>query len=1227
MPTTCEMRRERPQSKDRMLRSPISALQAVVQNIAKGDGRTIWNRFNPSARGMPELASRTEGAAVRRVRDLTLLVQRYGRAAVLEFCVETLWPALLAFRENAVTGKAAVELAVWAIQTSEACSAPDDVLAWCARLEAALPQLLLDEARERDLTARREARSAMAVALRRCAGQCTDPIPVYELIATMGELTPADETRHATLLLARRETNEAALVVYLRLLDRNGATPVPDGLLPLVLGQLSIDEETPQESLPQRLLLNHRLLLSRGHEGEAARHIGLGYLRQNDPLEALVFLKLAQARRDEGGLSSFYLAQALFQTDQFDEASEMFRRAVERGCGHTRVVGWQALARAKAGRYDEAFEQFRQAELSLGSENITPEFFVYWGRASFLAGAIQESETRFRRAMELDRGGMELRAINGAAICAERLGRRAEGIALLEKHLRGAAPGSSAASAYLLGRLLQAQGQLAEAVMYYRVATHANGADPAYKLALGLALDDLGDAKAIDVLEDVASSPLKSPEIYRRLAVRHLAANDRKNARFWLAQLWQEEPGRADVQALVERDRVSEALEAFLAGNDRKAVQFFGKLAEPAASEGVRHAHAFALALLAMGRLRAGDARQEFWPAIERAHEIWSCPETRFLLGVSWLMRGDFAAAVGILDALVQDEPSRAECAFFLALSRYFAGAEGAEHELATMSHIHAIPEFVPLVALMQAQMAAVRSDFALAAEKLQEWAQDPAAANRLALSQELVNEFTAVCLRLGVSRLAQVPRIIAKLSETFPQGYWELASVLVKHQDLAARGPAHANLEKVQACDQAYRDLVQKLPAHDPGPAVNHYARWLQFLAVAHLERREAAAALDALTVLDRLPVDKPAATDALRKLVDARLKQASHEAAFACLYRDPDRARAIWEELQSADPSDLQALHHLACFHWSRAYDLVAAGKVRESLTDWTRGLNYYRQLYEHDEYWNAMREKGRRIVQPGLRFDEEQFESWRRDALRQLALVLLDLIAHVMIEHKGDGVKIAAGVMGVLHGSSIPDPLKAALSEELASRRLEDDPTRLSDYPGAKARALETIDIDSANVRARRFLLRAVTFQVNTAVKEGNQAFETQIGELMAIERHASWLEQKIDSVGDRSATISDLTAYYDELAQLHHSAGQKNVVPANQTLDRIHQSRDPGERGRLLSQLEAYLTHCRDAFRASDRFSRKSLDLQPVNLTADRRLQDHQSQYSNIDNLLGQIRGAR
>lgn len=1190
-----------------------------------GDGRSLRHGWKPWHKSHPELVSNSPNGLIETASAHRELVWRFGRRAVVEFYERVLWPALAALPPDPQVSEAMNKVALAAIEARHEMDDPSGTLQWADRAAAALPSMVFGGPPMQAIEARRRARHNLAERLRRPA-----PTPpaggreeIYRRIASLGELTPSDQQAYAETLWARRDSSPAALLVYAQHLSQS-KTPPPE-LIAFLHERIAIDEDTPLDAIDQRLPFCHQMLLHPGPAGQpmlASRYLGVGYLRKNDPVRALPFLQLAANRNDHGGISSFHLGQAFYQTERYGDAGTAFDLAVAHGYSRARVIAWQALAEAKAGRYTRALDLFREGEKLLGPGNLTSEYMAFWGRACYLNSFLEEAEARFRSALSLVPG--DWRALNGLALTLHAQGKTEEGINLLQSAV--VANQSPGVTHYILGRLYAHQNAIASAASCYSAAVERLPEEANYRLALGLALDDLDDPSAVPHLTQAADSSLASFEIYRRLALRQLRNQDRQSARVWLARLEKCAPGTSSVHQMMARDLLSRTIEAYHVGEYQRALHMISQMDQDFCRRpAVGRLRTAALTLECERRLRAGESGAALWQDIERAAGQSSDIGPHFLRVFSCVLRGDLENAAAHLRDLVSQFPDEPKLDFLGALCSYFAGKEGSADKLTSIAGSGSVSSFAPLLPLFQAVAAARRGDAAACVEHWQNWTAMPKAVLQADLPWRLLNAFAAHSLRRGVARAAQAPRILAKLSEQFPTNFWSLAAVLLKQEEVAARGVAAATPEKVSACDASYQELIGQLSPERLESIAPDYSRWLQMVVLIQLHRRDAASALDALSALDSLPGAFPATIAKVKELLRNRMEQPTPEAAYSLLRRNPARAQEIWEQLHHEDASDLSTLHHLACFHWSAAHDELAEGHFEKALPHWRRALEFYRVLYANEDFWQQLRQKGESLRQPGYGFDVSAFEEFRRSALGDRAKALVELIFHFLAEGDARDVRHAADVMKLIRSSRLPASLKEDMADHLAARRLEPDPTRLADFEVALTRARQVIEVDDKNIPARVFVLRAVTHMVDVRWREGNRDSTAHARLLKSVEGEAQWLENK-DHNPRFEETKTDTAAFLEELSVMCHNQGTDLVPEVNDKIERAANARDYSANRRLVNELESLLRRSRSHFQESDAAAKRSLALQSVNFTAKQRLEDHDRQYPTIENLLAQIQRA-
>jgi tetratricopeptide (TPR) repeat protein len=1209
----------------------LPLIRAVVDRMAD-DGRPLLRRFLHAPPIEQAFASADPDVLSAGRHEVVL--RRFGADQVLGYYNAQVWPSLLEQPATPSVTRGMADLALNAMDTAARFGHSDVVGDWARR---AADRAALKPAGQVDFPSRRRLAEEVAARVRNVAHYYADRQPalaiqLFDVIARLGRLNEADRARCATLLWQTGEKGPQSLAVFVGRLAETPTDPVSPELREFARRSIAIDESTPSALLRERIVMNCSLLIkSSAPQPDALRSVGIGYLKLNHPERALEYLTEAQRLSDRGGVNSFYVAQAHYGLQHFAEASDAFGRAAAQGYSKARISAWRSLALAKSGQYDAAIGEFEAAESQFGAADLTSEFFVYWGRASFLYGTADDAQAqaqeKFARALSLD--PKDWRAVIGLAACFERTGRRADALDALRTCVDGFRnTGSPGAPAYLLGRLLQADGALEEAAMYYRVALRSRDEDPQYRLALALALDDLGDAGAAAALEQAVATPgADHPELHRRLAISYLNHSDRDRARAHLEHLCRSDRASVAAHALVERDRVTLAVEAFNRGRFADAASLLVTIQRW--QDELREPRALALVYDAWNALRQQsldpEARARVRVQVTEAFGQSQAADVWFLRGFINLVDGDIPSARTTFEGLAARHPERADCDAMLELAALLSGEDGSKARPTE----GAPPEVQAVILIFQAQNAAHRGDFAAAAAKFEAWATQVDLVRLLAIPRDRINAFAAFCLRRGATRPAHVLRTLARLSEAYGDDFWELAPVLVKHHEIVARGVAQATVQRIEECESAYRAVMQRAASNHGSLALDavvaHYVRWVQFRLLVHIEGRDMVSALVALAELEQLPGGLSATVKQLKQTLETHLGANSHEAAYALLRSDAERAQRVWEHILRDHPEDLDALHHLACLHWSRAFDALEADRFDASLPDWRAGLDYYCRLYAIDGYWDGLRDKGRAIVQPGKPFDLDKFETWREDAPSTLAETLLDLIVQVA-QQAERGVKQAAALMTILHESQLSADAKQQLSDDLATRRLDPDPLNLPDFEASRRRALQVIEIDEHNVKARAFLLRALVHHVHELHAQGNRDFPMLRRQLESIERQADWLARLVSSAGShRADLVQALVSYYDEVSDMSNAEAQDGITGVNKATEKLDHALKIHDRHSLqvaARERERRLQHVQSCFRASDKAARRALEIEPADFKALAHLEQHKQVYPQIDDLLKQ-----
>lgn len=332
-------------------------------------------------------------------------------------------------------------------------------------------------------------------------GETEVALEALRAIEDTGAITPSQLKMYAGILRRTAAVSDpTSLRVYLMCLEQHRWHTANDLLLEEIQKELSkhlsIDELTPQYEIAGRMALIARMHAGGGPVNGSAKHVGLGYLRLEQPERAIHYLERAsQMDGHDHGETWFFLAQSFYATKQHDRASETFAKAVEQGYPQSRIAGWQGLALAKSEQWDAAYEVFRVAEQNLGPE-ADSEFFLFWARTCYRKGDVGQSKARYRQAIDKARESKpekaraaafdRTRAQYGLAVCQVHEGDLDGAMALLKDP--NALPDGFAPAAHLLGWLFEKKEQHDHALLCYRAAVKANPGDLVYVLSLALRL-------------------------------------------------------------------------------------------------------------------------------------------------------------------------------------------------------------------------------------------------------------------------------------------------------------------------------------------------------------------------------------------------------------------------------------------------------------------------------------------------------------------------------------------------------------------------------------------------------------------------------------------------------------------------------------------------------------------------------------------------------------------
>ena len=631
----------------------MSKLNLVTVRAAQ-DRRHFWSLWFQSRMELREFSAQE---ILNKVSDPNTLIQQYGLRRVISFYEESLLPTLWRLPKRKESWRAKFEVGCQLIQMRLQAGSPVEAFKLIPEMLADLAQAQFAPNPKADGEVRNQVRSFLIPILTEItrqlsvAGEATAALKAGETLERLQSLDRPQRSEYANLLWKSRDLRPSSLIVYLRHLTNGNwkttAKPQLQEMEEFVRGQLAIDESVPVSEIPTRLLLNQAVVCAPNGPSFCLRNIGVGYLCLDKAERALHYLERALAvDGNDGGATSFYLGKAFFETEDFRKARHAFEQAAAQGFKKSRIAAWQGLAYARKERYDDALKTFRSAE-NIGAESLDAEFYIHWARASFLMGQVVDAEAHFRQALE--KNDNDWRARYGLAICLERNENRKEAV----KELRVATGSAEAAPAfYLLGRLLQAEKQIAEAASNYRLAVALNPTDLEYCLALGSSLDFRTNADALSYLEKAARGHRGGAEVLRRLALGWLSRDSHERAAYWMELFESECPFSPAAARLNARMIAVQATRAFNAGDFADATQKWTKVVailddEPRAKE--------RLALALVSQATAQLSRGEFdgvEQKIAAAERLSPGVETTFLHGISSFIHGDFQIASEKLSSL-----------------------------------------------------------------------------------------------------------------------------------------------------------------------------------------------------------------------------------------------------------------------------------------------------------------------------------------------------------------------------------------------------------------------------------------------------------------------------------------------------------------------------------------------------------------------------------------------
>ena len=136
--------------------------------------------------------------------------------------------------------------------------------------------------------------------------------------------------------------------------------------------------------------------------------------------------------------------------------------------------------------------------------------------------------------------------------------------------------------------------------------------------------------------------------------------------------------------------------------------------------------------------------------------------------------------------------------------------------------------------------------------------------------------------------------------------------------------------------CDRLFQTALASLPEPDRGPLLTEYAVFLRYRIDNAVCSGDLVLGSALLARLETIARASSPGTARLRAVLNQRLGVPSHEKAYALIDRDPDAARATWQQRLQLHPGEHDSLEHLACLAWTRAFDAVQRADRATSLAE---------------------------------------------------------------------------------------------------------------------------------------------------------------------------------------------------------------------------------------------------------------------------------------------------
>jgi hypothetical protein len=435
------------------------------------------------------------------------------------------------------------------------------------------------------------------------------------------------------------------------------------------------------------------------------------------------------------------------------------------------------------------------------------------------------------------------------------------------------------------------------------------------------------------------------------------------------------------------------------------------------------------------------------------------------------------------------------------------------------------------------------------------------------------VNALVWLCLKQAPIRGGRI-NALAQAMKKQDAEFWAPALTVLKSIDLRKKPMAEVDAAMMAECDGEFQAVLDKFSEREYEELRIEHAGFLRYCIGDAVQRGDLVRALEMLDRLEKTAYRDVEATGRLRELLDRRLQMPSHEKAYALIDRDPDGAREIWLDRLRMIPGEHASLEHLACLAWDRAFERgAAADAAREkaeqthnvgeqkilaldagrdyeaAISYFVEGIEYFRQLYGDETYWDVLEQKGRQLETTKNPFDQGAFDAWRQSALKEQAKVLVDFAVYVANQDKKEGTSHARSALARLRNCDLPKELVQGLIAEFSRRMLDSDPTVIAQdqFVPAMARAERVLQIDPDNLHALEFLVCGHTYRAGISKGEEEGTVAERIGSVQSKAERLEQLMMSMDADGRKRAT-RQLSAFWEMLGKKSDEKSTKAFLTA-------------------------------------------------------------------------------